>query len=219
MYPFHSFSSYKLPFQVILRGAWGCGRAGGREPKAPFPKGRRPAGHWPGSNTWGPSPGAKHRVTSSSAGVLCLTPQMRLLGAPSPPFPPGEVVTSEVGFQEEWEEYPILKIPPSLSHPKNTSATNFPRRVKFYLSHFSLCLFACCKRPEEALIRLGQLAPCIQLLSVGSGRPPFRSGTWEVCASLGEVSQSWAPKANLANWGDCPGTGWGRGRTGRSGER
>lgn len=104
----------------------------------------RPEGHWPEANTWGSSPRTKHRVASSSAeDASCLTHQMRLLGAPSPPCPTEEVVTSEVGFEESWEEYPILKIPPSCSHPKNTSATNFPQRVKFYLSHFSLRLFAC----------------------------------------------------------------------------
>ena len=67
-------------------------------------------------------------------------------------------------------------------HPKNTSATNFPRRVKFYLSHFGLC----CKRLEEALIRLGQLTPLLHESSVGSWWPPFKSGTWEGWASLGK---------------------------------
>lgn len=134
--------------------------AGGRELQAPLPKGRRlwkggrkgtGQGQTPGVPS---SPRTKHRVASSPAEeASCLTHQTRLLGAPFLFCPPGEVVTSEMGFGESWEEHPILKIPPSCSHPKNTSATNFPQRVKFHLSHFSLRLFACRKHPGEVLTR------------------------------------------------------------------
>ena len=122
--------------------------------KAPLPKGRRLAGHWPGSNTCSPAPRTKHGMISSSVKGALPPPHNEGLRCTPPPVPPEEVVTGAAGFEEEGEEYPILKIPPSFSHPKNTSATNFPRRVKFYLSHLSLCMLACCKRPGEAVIRL-----------------------------------------------------------------
>lgn len=137
--------------------------AGGRALQAPSQKGGgsegRQEGHWEGSSTWAASPRTKPRVASCSAeGASCLAHQMTLMGAPSPPCSTEEVVTGEVGFEESWQEYPILKIPPSCSHPKNTSATNFPQRVPCYPSHFSLGLFACREHPGEVLVQLCLLA-------------------------------------------------------------
>lgn len=96
-----------------------------------------------------------------------------------------------MGFKESQEEYPILKIPPSCSHPKNTSATNFPQKVKFYLSHFSLCLFACRKHPGEILARLCLLVPCIHPLS--SGELVAAPGEWD----MGRLQIAWKGELEL----------------------
>lgn len=162
----------------------------GSTPKREVAQEERPEGHWEGADTWGPFSRAKNRVASSSAeGASCLTHPMKLAGAPSPPCPTEEVVVrGEVGFEESWQEYPILKIPPSCSHPKNTSATNFPQCtiLPFPFQSGLVCLsqapwggtssFACWPPP---------LPP-----SPGKLALPLGTGTWEGCNALGKVSWS-----------------------------
>lgn len=146
----------------------------GSTPKREVAREGRPEGHWEGSDTWGPSSWTKHRVASSSAeGASCLTHPVKLLGAPSPPCPTEEVVTREVGFEEPWQEYPILKIPPSCSHPKNTSATNFPQSA---IPPFPF---------QPGLVCLSQ-APWGGTGSFACWPLPLPTKSWEAGAALGD---------------------------------
>lgn len=150
----------------------------GSTPKREASRKGRPEGHWGGSNTWGPSPRTKQRVTSSSAkGASCLTSQMKLVGALSPPCPTEELDTSEVGFEESWQEYPILKIPPSCPHPKNTSATNFPHSaiLPFPLQSWLVCLLPAPWGGTSTALPAG---PCICPLSPGKLEAPL--GEWDM---------------------------------------
>lgn len=80
-------------------------------------------------------------------------------------------------LRSSWQEYPILKIPPSCSHPKNTCATNFPQSaiLPFPFQSRLICLsqapwggtgsFAC--RPLPLPTESWRLAL------------PWGTGTWE----------------------------------------